>query len=409
MIAGMSGGASAAAPDPDRPGREDAAPPPQAPPPAEADGPPHHPDRPVGSARTHADFLITSDERAAAEVRLRQAVADEVLSLEEYGDRMRLLLAARTRGELHAAVADLPTTARPAAGGADARDAASPAPEPRPAARPRVREGPSAIAVLGNAEISGRWRPGPSTSAVAVLGEAKVDLQGVEHDGDELVISAVAALGSVEIIVPEGVDVDMRGIAVLGERTNRADSAVLEGAPVVRIDGLALLGEVTVRHPKPSERLDTGDGRGAFAGRVPLPSAERIARDRSRRRAARFAALRRWAAGLFAAAALALPLAWTVSADDVAGALFGSTTQTVSAAEVAATDNYSVGVPVAFGSVEIQVPEGVNVERDGVVVFGSTDCGPCGADVAGAPTVQIRTAGAFGSVDVVRVPAAGGG
>lgn len=130
---------------------------------------------------SHAEFLITSDERDAAEARLRQAVADEVLSLEEFGDRMRLLLEARTRGELHAAVVGLPPTGEPAA-----RAAA------RGQARP-VRSGGSAVAILGSAELTGRWRPDGSTSAVAVLGESKVDLQGVVFEGAELVISAVSA------------------------------------------------------------------------------------------------------------------------------------------------------------------------------------------------------------------------
>jgi hypothetical protein len=54
------------------------------------------------------------------------------------------------------------------------------------------------------------------------------------------------------------------------------------------------------------------------------------------------------------------------------------------------------------------VPQGVNVERDGVVVFGSTSCEPaCAAAAADAPTVQVRAFGAFGSVQVSQLPASG--
>ena len=346
------------------------------------------------SSGSHADFLVTSEERDAAEARLRQAVADEVLSLEEFGDRMRLLLEARTRGELHAAVVGLPPAGEPAA-----RAAA------RGRARP-VRTGGSAVAILGSAELRGRWRPDGSTTAVAVLGDSRVDLQGVEFEGDELVISAVSALGTVEIIVPEGVEVDLRGIAVLGDRTDRTDGTVIPGAPVVRIEGLALLGEIVVRHPRPKERLQLPDGRGAFADRVPLRAAEASVADRGRR-AAPVSSARRWIVGVVAAVALALPLGWVLSADDVAGVVFGSASQTVTAVDLEAGD-VSVGAPVAFGSVEISVPEGVNVERDGVVVFGSTSCEPaCAAATADAPTVQIRTFGAFGSVEVSPVPVSG--
>jgi hypothetical protein len=394
----VSGGASAAAPGPERDaGREDPAAAPSADD-ARAGGPsrppPSAPSERRDAGPTHAEFLITSDERDAAEARLRQAVADEVLSLEEFGDRMRLLLAARTRGDLHAAVAGLPAVGVP-------RGATVRAGRPRPA-----RTGGSAIAILSSSATRGRWQPGESTTALAILGDALIDLQGVEFAGDELVISAVAVLGEVTIIVPEGVAVDMRGVALLGERIVDVHGTALPDAPVVRIDGTALLGQVTVRNPRDSERYAPDDGRGAFGDRIPLPAASANDRVRGRRGAGRSPVRRRLAAAL-AAVALALPLGWTLSADQVAPSVFGSTTHTVSAAELEAGDT-SVGVPMAFGSVEVRVPEGVPVDSDGVVIFGRSACEPCGAATATGPTVQIRTAGAFGSVRVVSVPPTGG-
>jgi hypothetical protein len=346
---------------------------------------------PDSAAGTHGQFLITSDERDRAEARLRQAVADEVLSLEEFGDRMHLLLVARTRAELHEAVAGLPADREPAA------RVVAPG-QQRPA-----REQGSVIAILGSAEAAGRWRPAHSTTVVAALGEAKVDLQGAEYTDDELVINAFAALGSVEIIVPEGVEVDLRGIAVLGERKLQTGDTVVPGSPVVRVEGLAVLGDITVRHPRARERHAPSDGRGAFADRVPLQPAVRAQGSRGRA-AVRRPIVRHWVAGLLTAVALALPLGWVLSSDDVAGAVFGSTQQAVAVEQLAAGDETTVGVPMAFGSVTLEVPDDVNVERDGLVVFGS--CEGCGARAVGdAPTVRIRTLGAFGSVEVVRVPA----
>jgi hypothetical protein len=429
----MSGSASAAAPDPRRPTAGDAGegltdasveaasstdagdrPPPagdepslgdERPPIAERPGSPASPGATLDDEReaaptlrspaagaTHGDFLVTSDERDRAEAQLRQAVADEVLSLEEFGDRMRLLLTARTRAELHRAVAGL---------------AGDREPVPRTADRGQVRparEQGSVVAILGNADARGRWRPAHSTTVVAALGEAKVDLQGAEYADDELVINAFSALGSVEIIVPEGVDVDLRGIAVLGERSDKTDGTVLPGAPVVRVEGLAVLGNIIVRHPKAKERYRAADDRGAFADRVPLQSTAPDRRARTRPTPGG-ASVRRWISGLLAAAVIAVPLGWVLSSDDVAGALFGSTQQAVAVEQLAAGEETTVGVPMAFGSVTLEVPDDVNVERDGLIVFGS--CEGCGARAsADAPTVRIRTVGAFGSVEVVRVPSA---
>ena len=195
----------------------------------------------------------------------------------------------------------------------------------------------------------------------------------------------------------------MRGIAVLGDRKLKIGDTVLPGAPLVRVEGLAVLGDITVRHPKAKERYEPADGRGAFADRVPLQPVAEAQRSRERVDARR-SNLRQWVVGLVAAAAFALPLGWVLSSDDVAGAVFGSTQQAVAVEQLGPGDLTTVGVPMAFGSVTLEVPDNVNVERDGLVVFGS--CEGCGArGVDDAPTVRIRTLGAFGSVEVVRVPA----
>lgn len=178
------------------------------------------------------------------------------------------------------------------------------------------------------------------------MGDAVIDLQGVEFEGDELVISAFSVLGEV-VVVPEGVAVDMQGVAVMGDRVVKVDGAVLPGAPVVRIEGLALMGQITVRHPKPRERFAPSDGRGAFADRVPLLEHDAAAVRREHTRS-RLASVRRRGVGVLAAIALALPVGWVLSADDVAGAVFGSSSETVSAADLEPGD-VSVGAPVAFG------------------------------------------------------------
>ena len=266
----MSGSASAAAPDPDRNGQsqdagtaERAA---AARPAAGATPPPAPPDqaaqpRADRSRDPHADFLITSEERDVAEARLRQAVADEMLTLDEFGDRMRLLLSAHTRGDLQEAVAGMPIAAEPLRRTRE-----------RGTARP-ARKQQYIIAVMSEDKARGRWRPAPQTTAVAIMGNAVVDLQGAEYEGDELKINAIAFMGGVEIIVPEGVEVELSGFSVMGDRSNKVDAPILPDAPLVRVDAYAVMGGVDVRHPKDRERLPASDNRGSFADRVPVHTA----------------------------------------------------------------------------------------------------------------------------------------
>jgi hypothetical protein len=402
----MNGSASAASPDPDGdvqrqdarvssdrpPADQGAAGAAQPPPPAtdraaqeQAAGPPRDP---------NADFLITSQERDLAESRLRQAVADEILTLDEFGDRMRALLAARTRGDLQQTVAGIPVASEPLRRTRE-----------RGTARPARRQ-QHVIAIMSEEAARGRWRPAPETTAVGIMGNAIVDLQGAEYEGDELKISAVAFMGGVEIIVPEGVEVELSGFAIMGDRSNKIDAPVLPDAPLVRVDAYAIMGAVEVRHPKKKERIEDPHDRGAFADRVPVratgyqqPVAAQL------RRGTALAAVRRWAAGLLAAVALALPIGWVMSSDDVVPAVFGSNEQVITQ-QLQAGEQVDVGAPVAFGSVVIRVPEGVNVERDGVVIFGSTECPACNTQFnPDAPTVRVKTFGGFGSVEIIRVGA----
>lgn len=368
-----------------------------------AEQPPHTDE--ARSLDPHADFLVTSTEREAVEARLRQAVADEALTLEEFGDRMRALLAARTRGDLQMVVEGVPTAAEPLERTRE-----------RGVARP-AREQGFIMAIMGGSETRGRWRPAPNTTALAVMGGTVVDLQGAEFDGEVLTISAVAVMGAVEIVVPEGVEVDVRGFAIMGGRDNttHAHGAVLPDAPLVRVDAYAVMGGVDIRHPNARDLRYVDGRRDAFADRVPLRSADhRHTADRHDthqsgqrrvpwRRSSAFATVRRWAAGLLAAAAIALPLGWVLSSDDVVPAVFGGNEHIVNTQALEAGDEMTVGAPVAFGGVSIQVPEGVRVEKDGVVIFGGSECAACADQVAAdAPTVRVRTLGAFGGVEIVR-------
>jgi len=64
----------------------------------------------------------------------------------------------------------------------------------------------------------------------------------------------------------------------------------------------------------------------------------------------------------------------------------------------------TVRVLPVFGNVDVYVPEGVDVDVGGALLFGRRrDWGP---DVArpGLPTVRVRAHGFFGTVDVWRVP-----
>lgn len=176
------------------------------------------------------DVRVGDAERRAVDERLHRAVGDGVLSLSEYDERARDVWAARTRGELAAVVRDLPT-------GSEVVPSGTPA-----AGRTGARH---SLAVLGEDRLEGPVAPGQAVAGYAVLGQSHLDLRRSDLPA-EVRVRAVAVLGEVEVLVPEGATVHLSGAAVLGQRSVSTGPAV-PGGPVVHVDGLAVLGSVHVR------------------------------------------------------------------------------------------------------------------------------------------------------------------
>ncbi len=170
-------------------------------------------------------------ERDEAVSALREHALAGRLTLEEFSGRIEKALSARTRGELETLGRDLPVPGKAAVG---------------PARRRPTRW---SVAVMGGIERKGRWRPSARTAAITVMGGCVLDLRNAEIDGPEVVITVITVMGGAEVIVPEGVEVEVGGLVLMGGREERlSDAPVLPGTPLVRIRAFGLMGGVTVRN-----------------------------------------------------------------------------------------------------------------------------------------------------------------
>jgi hypothetical protein len=175
-------------------------------------------------------------ERDATVVRLREAMAEGRLTLDDFSQRTDTALSARTRDQLAEVVADLPA---------------------HPGYSVAAFPAPWVVSIMGSAKRTGRWRVGHELHAVSIMGDCKIDLREAVIDAPVINIDALAVMGTVEVIVPEGVEVDLEGTAIMGTKALRMSNAPPRlGAPLVRITGLALMGEIKVRNqPSLSERV----------------------------------------------------------------------------------------------------------------------------------------------------------
>ena len=174
---------------------------------------------------------VSDVERTRVIDDLRHHCGEGTLTLDEFSDRVGQVYDARTRADLALVTRDLPSVS-----------------VPPPLESRRKKAVRWTVAVMSGSSRKGRWRPAEHTTAVAVMGGCDLDLRGAEIDGPEVTITAIAVMGRVDIIVPEGIQVEMDGFAFMGSKEARlGHERPIPGAPVVRVRAFALMGGVTVK------------------------------------------------------------------------------------------------------------------------------------------------------------------
>jgi hypothetical protein len=106
------------------------------------------------------------------------------------------------------------------------------------------------VSVFGDITRSGSWPPGRATSPVAVFGDIDLDLRQATMPPGEVVINAVAPFGNIDVLVPEGAQVDVGGFTVFGsKKVAVGDASTNESAALIRVRGLTLFGSLKVWSP----------------------------------------------------------------------------------------------------------------------------------------------------------------
>jgi hypothetical protein len=170
---------------------------------------------------------------------LREALAEGRLTAEEHAERVEGVLATKTVGELDQFIRDLP-----AAHPGRATSAYTSAPNRPTAGSIPVEADENVVAVFSAAARKGRWRAGRRIHAYSVFGNIEIDLSEAIFEYQHVVIKAISVFGNVEIRVPENVSLRGNGGAVLGNFEVATLDSADPHAPVVYVDGLAVLGNV---------------------------------------------------------------------------------------------------------------------------------------------------------------------
>lgn len=180
-----------------------------------------------------SELRVSPQERELAVTRLQDAYVSGYLNEAELDARIRKALDAKFRSELSALVGDLPLAA----------------PKPsavwmRPIKKLKVHGGRLAK--------TGPWVVGPRLRSVLYKGDMVLDLRKAVLTSPLTHINVRCYKSRLEIIVPRGCRIDMRGRTYKGTWDDRSSGGV-EGGPLFRLEGSVYKGSVIVRE-EPGER-----------------------------------------------------------------------------------------------------------------------------------------------------------
>jgi hypothetical protein len=176
---------------------------------------------------------ISDADREAAVARLEKALGEGRITVDEFRQRTEGAYAAVRAGELEPLLADLPAT---------------PSEVEMVGSRPPAR----VVNVMGDIKLDG-GAPVPRRAGTG-MGDIRVDLRNLRTDADVVELDLFTGLGDIEVIVPEGVDAQLEGWSVLGNRKiELAAVPRLAGTPRVVVRAHAILGDLRLRSLTPGE------------------------------------------------------------------------------------------------------------------------------------------------------------
>jgi hypothetical protein len=178
------------------------------------------------------DLRVSDAEREHVVDLLRKAIGRGMLDLDEFTQRTDIALAAVTRGELNAVLADLP-------GFVHAENIAAP------------RERVELKNTMSATKRSGEWLVPAEMVVRNRLGSTELDFTEARIEHDEVRIELDVAAGSVEILVPDGASVSSEDVEVFaGALTDKSGHGGEPGSPRFVLVGEVRAGSVEIRRPK---------------------------------------------------------------------------------------------------------------------------------------------------------------
>jgi hypothetical protein len=178
---------------------------------------------------TPRDLRASDADRERVIALLNEAAGDGRLTLAEHSERAERAYSARTLGELAELTTDL----------AVASD------------QPIRLDGRKPIAgIFGKERREGRWVVPERLGVTAIFGEVVLDMREAVLQSRRITLLATVLGGTLQLIVPEGVVVEVTGSGASGRTSRNETPARPPETPVIEVRAFSFAGRVKVVRPR---------------------------------------------------------------------------------------------------------------------------------------------------------------
>lgn len=185
---------------------------------------------------------VSETDRGRVVTLLESAYAEGRITTAEHAERMQAAADAETFDDLVPLTRDLVAL--------DAPSAPTPAWSQAPGqagAEPEL-----IVTLFGSTERRGRWQPRRNLSVLNLFGATSLDLRKAVFTDNVCEINVFCLFGAVDVLVPEGAEVQNRALAVFGASSAKGTPPV-PGAPTIILRGFIGFGAADAHVKKAKE------------------------------------------------------------------------------------------------------------------------------------------------------------
>ncbi len=182
------------------------------------------------------NLRVSDAEREHVIALLQKAVAQGLLSLDEFTERTDLALASKVRGELNSVLIDLPGLS----------------PVNRTQAVVVSSDQPLELKTRsGNITQAGRWVVPQNIVAQCTMGNVAIDFTEADCPHGDVTLDARCGSGNITVVVPHGWRVVLESVTTgMGNLVNKATGPADPNLPVLHVNGQVGMGNIKIRYPR---------------------------------------------------------------------------------------------------------------------------------------------------------------